>query len=142
VATEFIMVPVPRERVQDVYRLLAAEPTQSATVAGAIARDDEGVPWSDGEIARAYRESPERMKRFLDYLVSVAGQPATAGETAKAVGYSRQQQAGMLGAFGHRVKGRYGRSTWFFDASWSDQHHAWIYTMGDAAAQVLRDLKG
>lgn len=141
-ATEFIMVPVPRERVQDVYRLLASEPTQSVVAAAAVTRDDEGVPWSDREITRAYRESPEKMKRFLDYLVSVAGKPATAGETALAVGYTRPQQAGMLGAFGHRVKGRYGRSTWFFDASWSDRQGAWTYTMGQAAAKVLRDLNG
>jgi hypothetical protein len=142
VTTEFIMVPVPRERVQEVYRLLASEPTQAAAALTEGVRNDAVVPWSDSEIARAYRESPERMRRFLDCLATVAGQPVTSEESAKAVGYSRHQQAGMLGAFGHRVKGRYGRSTWFFEYAWSDQRGAWTYSMGEAAAKVLRALKG
>ncbi len=82
------------------------------------------------------------MKRFLDYLATVPGQPVTSEESATVVGYSRHQQAGMLGAFGHRVKGRHGRSTWFFEYAWSDQRGAWTYSMGEAAAKVLRALKG
>lgn len=82
------------------------------------------------------------MKRFLDYLASVPGRAVTSAETAEAVGYTRHQQAGMLGAFGHRVKGRYGRSTWFFENAWSGQRGTWTYSMGEAAAKVIRPLKG
>jgi hypothetical protein len=81
------------------------------------------------------------MKRFLDYLASVPRKPVTSEETAAAVGYTRHQQAGMLGAFGHRVKRRYGRSKWFFDYAWSGQRGAWAYSMGEAAAEVIRPLK-
>ncbi len=141
-ATEFIMVPVPRERVQEVYRLLAFEPTDSAAPPEDGARDVEVVPWSDEEIGKAYRESPERMKRFLDFLASVAGKPVTPEESAEAVGYSRHQQAGMLGAFGHRVKSRYGRSTWFFEYAWNDLRGARTYSMTEPTAKVLQTLKG
>jgi hypothetical protein len=138
---EFIMVPVPRERVQEVYRLLASDPMTSDSASADQAGAEDGAPWTNGEIARAYRESPERMKRFLDYLASMAGRPATSAETAQAVDYSPHQQAGMLGAFGHRVRSRYGKPRWFFAYEWSEQREAWAYSMGESAARVIRDLK-
>jgi len=140
VATEFIMVPVPRERVQEVYRLLAVDPVPPGALS-AEATTAEVVPWSDAEIVRAYNESPQKMKLFLDYLASVPGQSVTAEETAKAVGYTRHQQAGMLGAFGHRVKRRYSRSTWFFTYEWNDQRGDGLYSMEAAVAGVVRDIK-
>lgn len=139
--TEFIMVPVPRERVQEVYRLLAADPIPAGATSvetGAA----EARPWSDAEVVRAYKDSAAKMKLFLDYLASVAGKPVTPEETASAVGYTRHQQAGMLGAFGHRVKRRYGRSTWFFEYKWSDERAEWTYSMDVRVAKVLRAIKG
>lgn len=141
-ATEFIMVPVPRERVQEVYRLLASAPGTPAAEEAEAAPDDTARRWSDAEIARAYRESPQKMKVFLEYLAGRPGQPATVEETAAAVGYTRHQQAGMLGAFGHRAKKRYGKEAWFIDYGWSGQRGAWAYTMFDDAAQVIRGLSG
>jgi hypothetical protein len=141
-AIEFIMVPVPRERVQEVYRLLATEPAPPVIAPTEGSSRDKAEPWSDSEITRAYRESPDAMKRFLDYLASVAGKPVTSEETAAAVGYSRHQQAGMLGAFGRRVKHRYSRAHWFFQYTWSDERGWWTYSMEPAIAKVVRAAKG
>jgi hypothetical protein len=138
--TEFIMVPVPRERVQEVYRLLATEPVIPTVGSTDGSSSSTAEPWSDGDIIRAYRESPGTMKLFLDYLASVAGKPVTAEETAKAVGYTRHQQAGMLGAFGRRVKNRYGRSTWFFTYGWNDQREEWTYSMEASVGKVLKGI--
>jgi len=140
-ATEFIMVPVPRERVQEVYRLLAQEPA-AAGVAGAPETPAAPGSWTEAEIVTAYRESSEKMKVFLDCLASSPGQSFTSAETAKAVGYTRSQQAGMLGAFGHRAKRRYGKPTWFMTYTWSGERGEFVYTMDLAAAKVIRDFKG
>jgi len=140
--TEFVMVPVPNERVQEVYRLLASASIASSDASGQSDAAAEDAKWTDAEIARAYRESQDRMKRFLDYLASVDGKHVTAEETAAAVGYSRHQQAGMLGAFGHRVNSRYGRSSWFFDCLWSEERQEWTYSMDADAAKVVLALKG
>jgi len=137
VSTEFIMVPVPRDRVQEVYRLLATEPVLPTA---ALTGEEEAEPWTDSDITRAYRESPPRMKLFLDYLASMPGQAVTSEETAKAVDYTRHQQAGMLGAFGRRVKNRYGRSTWFFEYGWNDKRGEWTYSMEAGPAKVLRGI--
>jgi hypothetical protein len=101
----------------------------------------EVVPWSDAEIVRAYNESPQKMKLFLDYLASVPGKLVTAEETANAVGYTRHQQAGMLGAFGHRVKRRYRRPKWFFDYEWNDQRGDRVFSIEAAVAGVVRGIK-
>lgn len=139
--TEFILVPVPRERVQEVYRLLAQEPAPAGVVGAQETPAAQPGSWTEADIVTAYRESPEKMKLFLDYLASSPGQSFTSAETANAVGYTRQQQAGMLGAFGHRAKRRYGRSSWFITYLWSGERSAFVYSMDLHAAKVIRDLK-
>ena len=139
---EYIMVPVPRERVQEVYRLLAGEPAPAEALRQEVATA-QSDSWSDSEVVRAYRESPAKMKLFLDFLAKNPGeQGLTSEETANAVGYTRQQQAGMLGAFGNRVKRRYGHGTWFFKYLWSGERAAFVYSIDPRPAKIIEAAKG
>lgn len=138
-ATEFVMVPVPADRMREVYALLAGMPAGASAGAAASAIGQPAAlhgGWTARMIERAYQESPDPMKRFLDFLASNAGRVVSSDETAKAVGYSPQQQAGMLGAFGHRTRSRYQLETWFFEATYGASGLA-QYRMGAEEAGAL-----
>jgi hypothetical protein len=89
-------------------------------------------------IMRAYKESPATMKRFLRHLANAAGKTFTSEELGTAVGYSSRQQAGMLGAFGNRVKQRYGKATWFFAADRAPETGSFVYRMDARAAKIVK----
>lgn len=104
-------------------------------------------PASPELIARAYRESPPAMKRFLDYLADRADAPIPNDQVAEGIGVSRPQLAGVLGAFGRRWANRYQRrgAKWFFDADWMADDGSgewkWHYRMPVEAAQVIRTAR-
>lgn len=131
---EFIMVPVPKNRVQEVYKLLAGPPSDGPSAAPPPTDGD----WTDEMIMRAYKESPATMKRFLRHLANAAGKTFTSEALGTAVGYSSRQQAGMLGAFGNRVKQRYGQATWFFAADRDPETGTFVYRMDPRAAKIVK----
>lgn len=48
----------------------------------------------------------------------------------------------MLGAFGNRVKQRYGQATWFFAADRDPETGTFVYCMGTRAAKVIKRSGG
>jgi hypothetical protein len=48
----------------------------------------------------------------------------------------------MLGAFGNRVKQRYGQATWFFAADRDPETGTFVYRMGTRAAKVIKRSGG
>jgi len=147
-ATEFVMVPVPVERVREVYAVLAGEAPGDAPTKAA---DDEGGDpastllmgdWSEELIARAYRESPGSIVGIFNYLSDNPGREVIADELAQHINRTRAQMAGALGAFGRRTKNRYGRQSWPFHAWWSHESHRVIYKMDADVAEVIREARG
>jgi hypothetical protein len=130
---EFVNVPVPADRVQEVYALLARRP-EEALVNGARG-------WSRDNLLRAYRESPEAMKKAFDHLADHANQEVTANQLATAVGVTRQQLAGVLGAFGRRKKNRYGEENLPFRAVWSAGAQMVVYEMSPAVATIINQAR-
>jgi hypothetical protein len=106
-----------------------------------------GEPATPDLIRRAYEESPPAMKRFLDYLTEHAGRYVPNDEVADAVGVSRQQLAGVLGAFGRRWANRYQQrhAKWFFDAEWmadaTNGDWKWHYRMPTDAVGLIRSVR-
>jgi hypothetical protein len=100
-----------------------------------------GVAWPRDLIERAYRESPDTMKKVFGHLAIHPGERVPVTDVAKVVGYTRKQLAGALGAFGVRVKHRYGQPTWPFTAEWDATAHIWVYTMQPTEAAVVRSLE-
>lgn len=102
-----------------------------------------GQPATPALIRRAYEESPPAMMRFLDYLTAHAGRLVSNDEVADAMGVSRPQLAGVLGAFGRRWANRYQQrnSKWFFDAEWvadgASGEWKWHYRMPTDVADVI-----
>jgi hypothetical protein len=131
---EFVNVPVPPDRVQEVYALLAQRPEEAA-VNGARG-------WSRDNLLRAYRESPEAMQKAFDYLTGHAGQEVSTEELAAAIGVTRSQLAGVVGAFGRRKKNRYGEDDLPFRAVWSAGAGMVVYEMSPAVAAVINEARG
>jgi hypothetical protein len=135
---EFISIPIPIDRVQEVYELLgrprgatAVQPSQQQTAA---------QPGIDPElIARAYNESPDSMKRAFKHLAANAGRDVPMNDLAAAVGYRPKEMGGALGAFGRRWANRYGGPKPFSDR-WGYDIKQQIYSMTAKMAEVIKPL--
>ena len=136
---DWIQVPVPADRVQDVFRLVLEGLASKAAQEEPGPDDREIVTgWTAGEIGRAVRESPSRMKKVLTLLAERAPSEVRGSDLASSVEYEPRQFAGLMGAWGHRVKARYRKTKWPFD--WrEDEEGRFHYRMSVAAAVVVLD---
>src|ERR1035437_10934574 len=95
---EYVSLPVPVDRGQDVYELLA-RPGGAGAVDGVSATS---LPWSEELLQRAYDESSKAMRAVLETLASRPGERIPVTELTEAAGLERGQFPGVLGAFGRR----------------------------------------
>jgi hypothetical protein len=143
---DYIMVPVPPDRILEVYALLSRAPSETAEpeppVGAAESPSAPGRATDPKVIARAYRESSDKMKAFLDYLADRPEQLISTEVVGNAIGYSWNQVAGMLGAFGRRWEHRYkAAGKWFFHAGWNYEENHMDYRMPDAAAAIIKETR-
>jgi hypothetical protein len=112
---EFVNVPVPVERVQEVYELLARQPAAFAPLAGAT---QQGYPegWNEAMIDRMFIESSGAMRRILYSIALRSPSWVTTAEIGEASDLTARQVIASLGPFQKRVRGRYGISRWPFEA--------------------------
>ena len=110
----FVNVPVPVGRVQEVYRLLAGEP--SATAAAPQVTEN-GYPdgWSHAMIERMFIESSSAMRRILCAIAQGSPRWVTTTEIGEASGLTARQVIASLGPFGKRIRGRYRMTRWPFE---------------------------
>ncbi|MDZ4179714.1 MAG: hypothetical protein U1E29_10885 [Coriobacteriia bacterium] len=112
--TEFVTIPVPANRVLEVYELLAREPAESSSVPSKGNHHNGG--WTDMLIERMFVESSTAVRRILTTIAH--GSPGWMGtdEIAKSSRLSVRQVAASLGPLKKRVRGRYGMSQWPFES--------------------------
>ena len=158
---EWITISVPKPIAPAVYALIAREmgvgsttPTAPETEA-TTGQAQENLTWTDVEIDRAIDESPPAMKAILEKMAQHAGEWVYAHQLAEALqtrvehfgGKNKPEAnwnnvAGTLGAFGHRVRSRYGKETWFTDNR-EDSEGYWVHRMPkEVAEKVLARLEG
>lgn len=146
---EFINIPVPADRVAEVYRLLgqpanavdAPLPAPPAAVKPVV---EQSPAEREEVIAQAYRESAGTgMAAVLDFLTDHAEQAFTMEELAKGINRDARSMGGVFGAFGRRWKNRYGQSgSFFFKAWWSSVDGMMKYKMPQDAADTIRRERG
>lgn len=104
---EFVMVPVPASRVQEVYGLLA-RPAGSAPAHTEVPNDEGG--WNADLVRRMFKESGDPMQQMLRLLAEADGDERSTNEIAATLGLPKgaMSVAGMVGALGRRVSNRYG----------------------------------
>jgi len=137
---EFVNMPVPVERVHEVYELLA-RPCATRTSSGPQVTDN-GYPegWSQAMIERMFIESSSAMRRIL---CSIAGQSpswVTTGEIAAASALSPRQVVASLGPFEKRVRGRYGMNRWPFETREFVDAGVFKYCMSEGTAAGILSL--
>lgn len=103
--TEMVQVPVPIDRLQEVYELLARRPG----AASAVNLGEEGYPvgWNQALIDRMFIESSSAMRRILMAVAHKAPGWVTTGEIAEASELTARQVVASLGPFEKRCRGRY-----------------------------------
>lgn len=128
---EFVNIPVPVERVDDVYELLARKPSPAAT------EPDEKD--EDARIVEAYRRTTDTTRQFLDILADHPGELIGAGEMERQLGRTSSQFRGHLGAFA-RLWSRTlkGGEHWFFNAWGSGEGGTMEYRATVEVAEKIR----
>lgn len=153
---EWITIPVPKRVAPAVYALIAQEMGVGVSATDITSDSAPGnTTWTDAEVDRAIDESPPGMKAIFEKLAQHAGQWVHANQLAEALqtrlehfgGENKPEAnwnnvAGTLGAFGHRVKSRYGKERWFTDTK-EDAEGWYVHRMSrEHAERVLARLKG
>ncbi len=134
---DLVNVPVPVERLQEVYALLARDPAMPSTGHRVL---EEGYPagWSRALMDRTFVESSSAMRRILTAIARRSPSWVTTGEIADTCELTTRQVIASLGPFGKRVRGRYAMSLWPFTAREFVDAGILKYSMSpEVAAQVL-----
>ncbi len=111
--TDFVSVPVPLDRVQEVYELLARRPIRP-TVGGVETEDGYEEGWNRALLDRMFLESSSAMRQILHAIAERSPAWVTTAEIAEASGLTARQVVASFGPFEKRVRGRYGSSRWPF----------------------------
>ncbi len=137
--TDFVSVPVPVDRVQEVYELLARQPVRRAA---APVVTEKGFPegWNRALIERMFLESSSAMRRILASIARRSPKWVTTGEIAEASELTSRQVVASLGPFEKRVRGRYGVSRWPFHTREFVDAGVFKYSMSSEVAALILDL--
>ena len=115
---QFISVPVPAHRVQEVYALLAQAPASNKSEPTPPSGPEHG--WTEQLVRRMFKESGDPMQRMLRLLAEADGEEVSTNEIAAALNLPKgaASVAGMAGAIGRRVNSRYGMDGLPWDTRW------------------------
>lgn len=136
---ELVNVPVPVERLQEVYALLARRPAASST-SHQVTEDGYPAGWSQALMDRMFVESSTAMRRILTAIAHRAPGWVTTGDIADASGLTTRQVIASLGPFEKRVSGRYGMAHWPFAAREFADAGVSKYSMSPEVAREILDL--
>ena len=134
---DLVHVPVPVDRLQEVYAVLARDPAKPAINQQVL---EEGYPagWSRALIERMFTESSSAMRRILTVIAERSPSWVTTGDIAEASGLTTRQVIASLGPFEKRVSGRYGMGHWPFAAREFVDAGILKYSMSpEVATQIL-----
>jgi len=136
---EVVNVPVPVDRLQEVYALLARGPSPAPPDHQVL---EEGYPagWSEALVDRMFVESSGAMRRILTAIAQSSPGWVTTGEIADACGLTARQVIASLGPFEKRIRGRYAMSQWPFAAREFVDAGILKYSMSPEVAAHVRGL--
>ena len=138
--SEFVSVPVPVGRVQEVYELLAQQPARPSVAPQTI---ENGYPdgWSRELMDRMFVESSGAMRRILGAIAQEAPGWVTTAQIAEMSNMSARQVVASLGPFEKRCRGRYGMDRWPFMAREFVDAGVLKYSMSNETARRILELK-
>ena len=136
---DLVHVPVPVERLQEVYAVLAREPAKSSISYQVL---EEGYPagWTQALMDRMLVESSNAMRRILTAIAQRSPSWVTTVDIADASGLTTRQVIASLGPFEKRVSGRYQMSHWPFAAREFVDAGILKYSMSPEVAKHVLEL--
>ncbi len=136
---EFVSVPVPVDRVQEVYELLSREPFRPLAERQA-GGDGPSEVWTASLIDRMFVESSSAMRSVLRAIAEASPGWITTKDIAIVSGLTARQVAASLGPFEKRVRGRYNMSSWPFEARQFVDAGIFKYSMSPETADRITTL--
>ena len=135
---DMVHVPVPVDRLQEVYEDLARRPAGPSVVH----MNEDGYPygWSQALIDRMFIESSSAMRRILTAVAHKSPGWVTTREIAEASELTARQVVASLGPFEKRCRGRYGMSERPFAARDFVDEGILKYSMSPAVAARILEL--
>jgi hypothetical protein len=136
---EFVSIPVPVDRVQEVYELLSREPFRPSAECQ-VAGDSHSGVWTQPLIDRMFIESSSAMRGILLVVAEASPGWVTTKDIAAASGLTDRQVVASLGPFEKRVRGRYAMSSWPFEARQFVDAGIFKYSMSPETADRIVTL--
>lgn len=139
---QYVQIPVPEHLVPDVMALIVARTEATAAAAPSVVESASADFLTASEVQKAWEASALPMRKVLAYLAARPGKNVAGDELAtKVLGKTDRGHsiAGMMGAFGKRMKNRHG-GRWPFEAKWNAIDARWEYCMPASIAAVLSKL--
>lgn len=136
---QYVQIPVPEHLVPDVMALIVAR--TEATAATPAPSVGSASFLTASEVPKAWEASAMPMRKVLAYIAARPGKNVAGDELAKVLGKTDRGHsiAGMMGAFGKRMKNRHG-GRWPFEAKWNAVDARWEYCMPASIAAVISKL--
>lgn len=136
---EFVSVPVPVDRVQEVYELLSRKPFRPL-VERQAAGDGHAEVWTQPLVDRMFIESSFAMRRILLAIAEASPGWVTTKDIAITSGLTARRVVASLGPFEKRVRGRYAMSSWPFEARQFVDAGIFKYSMSSETADRIVTL--
>ncbi len=145
---DLVNVLVPRKHLPQVYGLIAqlegAAPSPTATVDEQPTSNGATDEWTPSRLRTMVEDSGPAMRDVLRAMAVQPGEWLSTQDFAAALKNNPKADsntiAGTLGAFGRRVRNRYGLETWPFQVKRDHEHHCWIYSMSQEVAKKILAL--
>lgn len=141
---DYVQIPVPRKHLTRIYGYIGSLDGLTGTdeVPTTATEPAEEKTWDHLLIARQFNESPDSMKKFQKYLAAHPGQEFSTPEMATGLGVAGgwNSIAGALGAYGRRVKNRYGMSSFPFESRWDHATGTARHSMTPEVAEIINSL--
>lgn len=119
----FISVPVPADRVEEVYRLLA-HPARSAEPI----EDSEAWDW-DLEMLERFAAGTGvanvKIGKVLDVLSQSPDEQFSIEDLVEETGYDRMELRGALSGLTRHINAHFGGVPWMFDTHWGSENEAY-----------------
>jgi hypothetical protein len=134
--SDFVSVPVPIERVAEVYELLARQ-TARPSIGHHVTADGYPEGWNEPLVDRMFIESSSALRRILFAIAQRSPGWVTTKDIAGSSGLTPRQVVASLGPFGKRLRGRYGMRVWPFEAREFVDAGVLKYSMPSGAASRI-----
>jgi len=146
---ELVSVMVPKRHLARVYGLIArlegdATTADSSSPASALMNENGNTEWTQARLRRMVQESPPAVRDILRILAEHADEWLATQQLAEAIqenpNANWQTVAGTMGAFGRRVKNRYGIESFPFEKRYDHAAHSSVFRMSRETAQLVLEL--